>query len=382
MDNVSFYLEYLQKKFTIVENQLDVIVSAADKTAERIIGGGKLYGYGDEEGFEAELGSRAGGLMGIERLGESDEVGTGDVIIAATQERDVSVQKERLERYRKSGAYIILIGSEESALRICSDAFINTGLAKGTAAIVPFKENLTCPTAGVIDITAMWVFVLEYTSACIRRGKMPVFWKSVCVPAGMGWIEKYTGQVFHEPGEFEIPFVPEKELARTYLSNLHRCIGGIRSTEINKIRETGKLAAETIKKGGTVYCDAMGHHAQSQRGIDGDPGMFTIGFPESGEIAGPLKEDDYYIYNGYYIYPEIQLKAVREAGIKSTWILGGNDVDSICPHDGEMHVDAFWRYGDASVRIPGYGVKVAPASGVIMTATLWLCHAAAIDSLS
>ena len=76
------------------------------------------------------------------------------------------------------------------------------------------------------------------------------------------------------------------------------------------------------------------------------------------------------------------MKAARDAGINSTWILGGNDVDSICPHNGEIHIDAYWRYGDASVRIPGYGIKVAPASGVVMTATMWLCHAAVIDSLS
>ncbi|MBT3273965.1 MAG: DUF2529 family protein [Spirochaetales bacterium] len=381
MDNVNRYLDFVHAKIFTVEEQLDVIAAAASITADRIIGGGTLYGYGDEEGFESELCSRSGGLMGIQRISESDEVGQGDAVIASTQGHDVSAQTERLNSYRENGAYVVLIGGDETALRLSADAFISTGLPVGTAPVIPYKGRLTCPTAGVIDITAMWVFVLEYTSACIRRGKMPVFWKSVCVPAGMGWIEKYAEQVFHASGEFEIPPVPEKELASTYLANLHRCLAGIRSTELEKIRETGELAARSIQSGGTVYCDAIGHHMHSQRGIDGDPGFFVMGFPESDEKAGPFKKGDYYIYNGYYVYPADLLEAVREADIRSTWIMGGNEVDSVCPHNGELHVDAYWRYGDASVRIPGYGVKVAPASGVVMTATLWVWHAAVIDAL-
>ena len=301
MDSISLYFDYLQDKFNTVENQLDVIVSAASKTADKIISGGKLYGYGDEEGFEAELGSRAGGLMGIEGYDESKDAVDGDVIIAATQDRDVSTQKMRLETAGKNGVYIILIGSKESELRPYADVFIDTGLGIGTSPIVPFKGSLACPVAGVIDITAMWVFVLEYTSACIRRGKMPVFWKSVCVPAGMGWINKYSGQIFHESGEFDIPPVPEKDLGRAYLANLHRCLGGLRSTEMSKIRETGKLAAAAIKNGGTVYCDAIGHHMHSQRGIEGDPAIIKLGFPESSEEAGPFKKDDYFITDIIFI---------------------------------------------------------------------------------
>ena len=61
--------------------------------------------------------------------------------------------------------------------------------------------------------------------------------------------------------------------------------------------------------------------------------------------------------------------------------MGGKDVESIYPKKGEIHIDAYWRYGDAAVRIPGYDIKVLPASGVVTTAMLWMLHAAAADAL-
>ena len=87
------------------------------------------------------------------------------------------------------------------------------------------------------------------------------------------------------------------------------------------------------------------------------------------------------MYIGYYFYPEEQLSKVRKAGIPSLWIMGGKEIESIYPEKDEIHIDAYWRYGDASVWIPGYDIKIAPASGVIMTAALWLCYAATAQAL-
>ena len=58
------------------------------------------------------------------------------------------------------------------------------------------------------------------------------------------------------------------------------------------------------------------------------------------------------------------------------------EIETIYPHTGEIHINAYWRYGDTSVHMPGYDVRVIPPSGVITTMMLWLLHAAAADHIS
>ena len=92
---------------------------------------------------------------------------------------------------------------------------------------------------------------------------------------------------------------------------------------------------------------------------------------DAGRI-GEIDPDDFYIYNGYYTYPEEEFPKYRELGVRSAWILGGREVHDIFPEPGEIHVDARWRFGDASLYIPGHDIKILPVSGVVMTATLWM----------
>jgi hypothetical protein len=177
--------------------------------------------------------------------------------------------------------------------------------------------------------------------------------------------------MFHTSEEFALEPVTAGIKAIEYLSNLNRCFYGILSTEIRKFEETGELCRASLSAGGTVWCECIGHHMPWQRGIDGDPGIMKMVFPEQGEKDLSLGESDYYLYNGYYIYPKDNLERARSSGISSSWLLGGREVHSISPFPGEIHIDAYWRYADASLSFPGYDIKVIPASGVIMTATLW-----------
>ena len=66
--------------------------------------------------------------------------------------------------------------------------------------------------------------------------------------------------------------------------------------------------------------------------------------------------------------------------MRSAWIMGGREIEVIYAHPGEIHVDGYWRYGDASLHLPGYDYRVIPPSCVITTTLLWLLQAAAIDA--
>ena len=376
------YLQFIQRKLVNLLDNITVLSTAGDAAAERIVSGGKLWGLSDEKGFISEFSSRSGGLMCIHEAPEPEKVSAADVIVAASTDSRPDSYPDLLESYRATGALIILIGSREAAERPGCDIFIDTALPKGTAPLFKFRSAPACPTAGVVNVAALWAFTAEFVAACSRRGKVPVCWQSGVLDTGKARNKILKDRVFHDDGEFDVPPIAAGEKGREYLFNIQRCLASMHAMELEKFVQAGKIGADAINKGNTVWCDSIGHHLPSQEGIAGDPGILTLGFPERKDKAGPFKKGDVYFYNGYYIYPTAELQAAREAGIASVWILGGKDVQGIYAQPGEIHINAYWRYGDASLTIPGLDIKIIPASGVIMTTTLWMLVAETIGNLS
>ncbi len=368
------YLDFVGEKCNELLRDMNVITAAADAAAARVVAGGKLFGIGDEVGFKSEYSSRAGGLMGIQTADES--VAGGDIVLAATTDASEGTEyRDTLAGYHQQGALVILIGSRECAERGVEDLFIDNHLSRGLSPIFEFAGSPICPTAGVCNVAALWTFVAEYIAACTRRGKMPVCWQSGGIDAGKARNKLLKGKVFHEEGEYDIPPVGAGEKGREYLYNIQRCFSAIGNLEIKKFEKAGILAAEALQRDSTVWCDVIGHHLHAQKGIEGDPGFFTIGAPESEESKEPFKSGDVYFFNGYFFYPADQLERVREAGIPSVWLLGGRETQNIYPQPGGIHIDAYWRHGDGALSIPGYDIRIVPPSGVIMTTTLWMLTA-------
>ena len=380
--SAEFFLRRIMECVVGYERQLDALVDQADIAADRIVAGGNLYGLGDEEGFVAEFSGRSGGLTGITEAPDPSDVTDRDFIVAATMDLDTETYRVRIDAYRAKGAHIVLIGSDESKLRGSCDGFVANGVSAGTAPLFSFRGSEICPTASACNISLLWLFVAEFVSACTRRGKMPAFYQSAGIPYGSYRNAIFSKKVFCETDEVNVAPIPARELGRQFLAALHRCLAGILVTEITSFVETGKLAANTIKAGRTVWCDVAGHHLNHQPGLAGDPALFSYGHPEHKKAVDSVAIDDYYIFNGYYTFPEEQFPKYRELGVPSTWILGGRESQSIFPAKGEIHIDPQWRFGDASLYVPGHDIKIIPVSGVVMTTTLWMLVAETAGNLT
>ncbi len=375
------YLGTVLEKLSALERLVDLISAGADAAAERFCSGGTLCGSADEEGFESELNGRSGGFMGMKAHPEPSSLCERDVLVAGTLGLDPNGQAAYLEEAQRRGAFIVLVGSAASPLRPLADLYIVTGVEPGTAPAFRHEDGAVCPLAPVLNIAALWVFSAELLAACTRRGRMPAMYQSACVPDGGPRNARYAGQGFHEEDEFTVLPIPAGEKGREYLLHLYKAFAGLLTVEAQKLELLGERAAAAISRGGKVWCESIGHHLPSQRGLAGDPGIFTMRFPERGEKIEALSPSDFYVYNGYFFYPEQNLAEVREAGIASAWLTGGREVVSISGHQNEIHIDAHWGYGDACVAIPGYDVRVLPPSGVVTTANLWACVAQTMGSL-
>ena len=364
--------------------QLPAIAAAAALAADRACAGGRIRTLGDEEGFVGEFHYRAAGLMMMKPLpGDGavpldDAVGAGDAVLAATQNHAPERQGELLQALRERGVHVTLVGAAGSPLRAYAGAFIDNGLAPGTAPLLQHRGAAICPAASTVNVAAGWLWAVEMANACHQRGRAPVFIVSGALAAGADRNRQLEGKPFHDPGEYRVAPAPAGQRGNELIAELLRCLSGIRATEMDKLAAIGALAAATRRAGHTVWCASIGHNLPAQRGIAGDPGWFRLQFPELNERPA-LAAGDCYIFNGYYGFPADQLAAARAAGVPSAWIMGGREIEAIYPRPGEIHVDAYWRYGDASLRLPGYDYRVIPSSGVVTTAMLWLLHAATAD---
>ena len=381
------YFNAVEGRLIGLGSQLSAIAAAAARAAERACAGGRIWACSDEEGFVGELQHRAAGLMMIRGLPGRGEfpldgaIGAGDAVIAATQDHAAERQGRLLEALAERGVYLTLIGSAQSPLRDRADAFIDNGLAAGTAPVLSHGGTLICPAASAVNIAAGWLWALELANACHLLGRAPVFLVSGGLAAGADRNRQHEGKPFHDPGEYHVVPAPAGQKGGELVAELLRCLVSVRATERDKLAQLGANAATTLGAGHTVWCASIGHNLPAQRGIHGDPGLFRLQFPERGEQP-EFEAGDYYIYNGYYLFPQEELAAARAAGVDSAWIMGGKEVETIYPHPGEIHLNAYWRYGDTSVHLPGYDYRVIPPSGVITTVMLWLLHAAAVDEMA
>lgn len=367
------YLRCIMQHVNECERTIDLLADQADIAAARVVDGGKLYGLSDDGGgFVSELSGRSGGLTGIAEAPDISDIRANDFVVAATVDQSIDELRERISTCREKGAHVMLIGSEASAIRDAADGFVTTGLSAGTAPLFQFKDEDICPTAGVMNIALMWLFTAEFTAACTRRGKMPAFYQSVGVSYGSFRNQLFGQRMFYDDSEITVAPIPPRELGRQYLANLQRCLAGLLVGEIGKFARIGEIAGETLRSGNAVWCDVIGHHLNYQPGSVGDPGLIRFGRPERQEPADGVRKDDFYIFNGYYTYPQDQFPKYRDIGVRSAWLLGGRETQGIYPLPGEIHIDAQWRFGDASLYVPGHDIKILPVSGVVMTTTLWM----------
>jgi uncharacterized phosphosugar-binding protein len=351
-----------------VEKNLQPISEVADEVANRLVNGGSLYSTEDGGGFVSELGGRAGGIMMLKRLQDAAEIRQGDAVLATTLDLEREEQGKLLWDLIEKGVLVVLFGSEESPLKAKVNRLIPTFMPVGTAPQVQIcgAEEPICPGATVADITAGWAFAGELIAACTRLGKMPTMYQSVYIPNSKVWNPKYSGQAFHD--DFDIAPLAPTAVGRTYLADIRRCFEGIRNTQLSLFEQAGQFGAEALKAGNKVWYFYNGHHLHDQVGLPGDPGLLTEGDRDNPTVA----TGDVYFWVGYYDRPDPQLEIVEKAGCKAVWITGARSVNPIPLAADRIVIDPYWGFGDASVAIPGYDIRILPPSGVVQTACLWM----------
>jgi uncharacterized phosphosugar-binding protein len=373
MSSQNNYIDAVLKIIRAISGNLNSIIEIAGEVAEKITAGGNIYTTDEESGFAMEMTYRSGGMMLPLPLQNPDQVKKGDVLLASTLNLNPKQQQEQFDAVRKRGGFVVLFGSNQSPLTEYADRLVDNTLPPGTVPVVEIKgKEKVCPAASVANITAAWLLVGELVAACTRLGKMPVMYASNDANGGVDWNGKYQGLAFHQPGEFNIPPLQKECLSRTYLADITRCIESIKYTQQELLEAAGQLGAETLKNNKKVYCSFNGHFLLQQLGLPGTPPVFTVIDPLTTPISKVnFESGDIFVWVGYYYYPNHEIYFINIAKVKSVWINGARAINPITLEPGKIIIDPYWGYGDASVAVPGYPIRILPPSGIIQGMCLW-----------
>jgi hypothetical protein len=343
------------------ERGLPQVTGAAETVAERLAAGGKLWLAGSYEGFVIEAYYRAGGMMNATRLKSADEPANGDVVLVGAIVPGHAADAQTLAAARNAGALAVLLAPEDLP---GPHMYLSPHAPSGaTAGGVP----LVSPALTV----KLWTFTGELVGALTRLGKMPPMFQSVVVPGGRERNEAHLGLAW-EPET--VPPVAAGELGGRYLTGLRSRLEKLRDTQMPLFGEAGRLAAQTLATGHTVWYVGVGHLPPYEPGQPGDPDL-TAAMPngiEADKAAEKVSAGDLVLYVGYYEPFGPWVEAIHGAGARIVTVLSGTPQRPAAEMGADINIDGCWPYGDALVQVPGYDVDILPPSGVVQAAAYWM----------
>ena len=127
------YLALLQAGVARAREQMPAIIESADRAAQRVTSGGKLYVAGSQPDFSPELLHRAGGLMGLAPLpAKMIEINRSDVVLYAARSALTIEDQARISRLRDAGGFVVAFASTaQSPVDFRPDVLIDSGAASG-----------------------------------------------------------------------------------------------------------------------------------------------------------------------------------------------------------------------------------------------------------
>ncbi len=354
-DPAATYLKQLSAAIELTRARIPTFTTSAQKAADRIVKGGKIYLTGRQRDFISEGSGRAGGLMGIHGINKKTTIAAGDVILAASTDQWTPEQIGQMQQWLDTGAQVVLFTNDvPSDVKGKVDAF--TPAADPGVKV----DGKLCPADANLNLVDLWVWTAEFVSACTRQGKMPILYQSVGVPGGRDRANKYKGQTFHT--DLTIQPIPQGNLANAYLDSIAQSLKGVEQ-ETDQLAQAAKWLTQA---GPAKSCLAgLAHifpvHFQDPRG----PELFGTILKRN----QPAPDSAAFVLHLSYQYPPDELLEQAKAG-KFKLVYCSVQPGQI-KADNILRIDPHWALADGAVTIKGYDVPVFPPSGVIQSAIYW-----------
>ena len=412
----------ISKHLIQAEHSLPHISQAADFVAKRWGQDVDIYTAGDPCATD-ELFYRAGGLIGIKRVGPYNREFNGiqvrwnkikqkKSIVVYSMHRGIepsTILFEDLKHLSARADTVVLFGSSkwascqrfvkalEKALPPGHFFFIDTALEQDTA----FRTANNQPYgdyAGMVTTIYSWTFTAELIAACTRLNKMPAIWPSGAIPGFEKCEEKYQTTAFHET--LTVKPIKIGTLGTQYLDILARQIQACRQSSTQVITASKLLAATPKDK--VTYVMVESHLLANETRFPKDFSNWLLAQRAwRWRLASPTVENgDSIFWIGSFHWPTKQVE--QAISMKNNFVglslygpgqnpqhspLETNDVEiktgntaiNVKPKlepisrtsESIVWVPTPWQYPDAVLQIDDYPLPACPTSSIIQGIILW-----------
>jgi hypothetical protein len=354
----------------------------AEKMARLLLAGGDICMPPVGSFSRTEFSGRAGGLMGIrwpEGPGSSKDVaffGLPDPRRWKPQE-DEAFQKQLRSRRR-----LFVIGRPdelEGRFRRRISGF--TGGACAEEGLHALGEHRPlAPFRPFEQLVRGWLTAGELIAACTREGRMPAIWMSVWLE---GSLARNTSLIKHECNrrepwlvplfhskDFYVPPLPAGRVAMEYLRLVDSMIETL-DRQARALTQAGDWMARAHRAGKRIAATAVGHSYPQILGLPKESSYPVRWGPTISDLAiaapADLGRGDVYIHLGYAPVDVRKVRAILRRGIRFIYTSPYGRPAALKDHENLLWLDLPWRPGDASVDVPGYGVRILPLSAVAHT---------------
>lgn len=354
------YSQEVQDGLAAIAPLLPGYADLAEQVAGQMVAGGTLWLAGDK-GFVLEGLNRAGGLMAAKQLKDLADLRAGDAMLYGLL-REASPQDiEALRNAAAAGVMCLAFGPVAVESADVHNVLVPTR---------PADDPERLPTISPVQAAALWTFSAELVSALTRLGKLPPMYQSVLVPGGRERNAEHL-KLTWEPGKPEP--IQRLVLGRTYLARVSNCLRRLRTSQMDKFVQAGRLAAETIRSGHTAWYASLGHLPPQLPGQTGDPGVLrTLTMREPDKLADQIKPGDVILYVGYYEPIGPWVEQAHALGARIVTVVSGTPERAAEDMGADININGCWPFGDALVRVPEHDISILPPSGVIQSAACWM----------
>lgn len=175
------YLEVLLNRLTAIKTAYaNRLRETAVVMANRIIGGGRYWIKGRNEGVPSEESGVAQGLMMVNAFEPrlAAEGGDRDILLITAVSRNDAVELALAETARSNGNLVLGMGptGNDSLERLCDGYFHNYCSEDAGVLAIAGREDKICPATGILNNILMQSLSAQMVDEMCRRGAVPYFY--------------------------------------------------------------------------------------------------------------------------------------------------------------------------------------------------------------
>ena len=384
------YVAFVHRACDQVAVDLPHIARIAEIAADRHAKGGMLGIPWNGQGLQDELWGRSGGLVHIgdgrpHKRNRTEAEQQQDMAIIGWQRAPSSNKLEELKRRQAKGTYIIGFGPKAlpalaEQVAVC-DAWFDTGFGDDDRIVELVDGSRVGRGNMLLDMLYGWAFIAEFIAASTREGNMPPVWQAYLYDEGVDWGNRYLGKMQYHT-DYDIAPIETGGLTVKFFEHIKGLATKFERQQMPNVRKATALIMAEHRQGRKTICTPMGHAPWTYVAEYEDKAWGQISnlhTNNKGQVHGHMQntpDGALVLRVGYFgtdskaleIFAEKQQRVI----FISTGTTRGGDSQASSglhirdvPADAAAYIDMGLAYGDASVTIDGYPIKVLPPSGIM-----------------